>query len=111
MTNPNDVAALPLGGAVLGRFGQHPDPIIDYSVEVECIQSMVADYKMSGRAFGDDDKPVTLDEMMRRIWKANGFRVGVVPEALSARRALVECVSEMEPIYAAAIARATGASQ
>jgi len=85
----------------LGRFGHHPDHVIDYSVEVECIQSICADYRLTGQAFDDEDGPAPLDALMRRLWRANGFRVGVVPEALQARRALVQCVQEMERVYVA----------
>lgn len=81
------------------RFGHHPDHIIDYAVEVECIQSMCLDYGLTGKCFGDDDRPASLDDLMRRIWRANGFRVGVIPEALRARAILRDCIKQMEPVY------------
>jgi len=81
------------------RFGHHPDHIIDYLVEVECIQSMCTDHALTGQVFNDDGTPTDTDTMMRRLWRANGFRVGVVPEALAARRILVGCVRQMEAIY------------
>lgn len=85
----------------LGRFGHHPDHIIDYCVEVECIEAMCRDHDAYGHSFGDDDRPLTHEETMSRIWRANGFRVGVVEEALAARRILVGCVRKMEAVYVA----------
>lgn len=90
---------------VLGRFGHHPDHIIDYSVEVECIEAMVTDFAIMGRAFHDDDRPATRDEVQRRIWRAEGFRVGVVPKALKARRLLIAAADRL------ALSPHTGASQ
>lgn len=85
----------------LARFGHHPNHIIDYTVEVECLQSMVIDFKTTGQAFNDDDSPATLDDLMKRLWRANGFRVAVVPEALAARRILVDSLRTMEAVYVA----------
>lgn len=80
----------------LARFGHHPDHVIDYSVEVECIQSMCADYRLTGRCFNDDDTPASLDDLRRRTWRADGFKVGAVHEAIVARRALVACIEQVE---------------
>ena len=63
----------------LGRFGHHPDPAIDFCIEVDEIEGMVYDAKHGLAEY----KPVA-----DRIFKAMQFRVGGVQEAVSAKRNL-----------------------
>jgi len=63
----------------LGRFGHHPDPAVDFCVEVDAIEGMVADL---GAGIGDW-KIVKL-----RIAKALQFNVGGVEAAVNAKACL-----------------------
>lgn len=65
----------------LARYGHHPDPAIDFQVEVEEIQSIVADVKLGLRP-KDDIEP--------RMSQAMQFRVGGVPSAVIAKNMLRE---------------------
>lgn len=64
---------------MLGRFGWHPDPAIDFCVEVEVIEGLVYDAKV-----GLVEKKPVED----RIFKAMTFRVGGVGMAVDAKAAL-----------------------
>ena len=63
----------------LGRFGHHPDRVIDFCVEVEGLEGLVEDV----RAGIQDRKPVE-----GRIFKAMQFRVGGVERAVMAKGTL-----------------------
>jgi hypothetical protein len=63
----------------LGRFGHHPDPAIDFEVEVEELEGMAYN-----RRVGFDPEP-TLDA---RVEKAMGFVVGGDPGAIAAKAVL-----------------------
>lgn len=73
----------------LGRFGHHPDPAIDFCVEVEEIQAMACNRKI-----GFDPEP-TLD---RRIDQAMQFRVGGDPIAVAAKGMLRDVEREIARI-------------
>lgn len=63
----------------LGRFGHHPDPAIDFCVEVETIEGELADQR-AGLA-------PTMN-VAERIARALEFRVGGDPRAVMAKNAL-----------------------
>lgn len=63
----------------MGRFGHHPDPAIDFCVEVEAIEAEVAD-----RAAG----LVPTTDLPKRIEAALSFRVGGDKAAIQAKAAL-----------------------
>jgi hypothetical protein len=78
----------------LGRFGHHPDPAIDYCVEVEELEGM-----MFNRRVGFDAEP-SLDE---RVGKAMGFSVGGDQNAIGARQTLKEIDAELRQIVGASL--------
>lgn len=67
---------------VLGRFGHHPDPAIDFEIEVEELQSIIIDKELGLRA--DEELPVD------RMFLAMQFRVGGDPGAVEAKFLLRE---------------------
>lgn len=74
----------------LGRFGHHPDPAIDFCVEVEEIQSIHTNQRMGlgGPGFdglGYEDDFSTVD---KRIERAMIFRVGGDEGAVAAKQIL-----------------------
>lgn len=72
----------------LGRFGHHPDPAIDFCVEVEELEAMAYDHVNGLRDCGS--------ELVHRIAKARDFRVGgdyQAVNAMSALRSLEQMVS------------------
>jgi hypothetical protein len=78
----------------LGRFGHHPDPAIDYCVEVEELEGM-----MFNRRVGFDAEP-SLDE---RVGKALGFSVAGDQNAIGARQTLKEIDAELRQIVGASL--------
>jgi hypothetical protein len=75
-------------GEPLGRFGHHPDPAIDFCVEVEELQGMAANRKL-----GFNTEP-TLDE---RVAKAMLFRVGGDEGAVKAKELLRKIEASLTP--------------
>lgn len=71
----------------LGRFGHHPDPAIDYLVEIEEIESMA-----ENRRVGFDQEP----ELERRVSLALDFNVGGDENCVVAKRALHVVAGELE---------------
>ena len=71
----------------LGRFNHHPEPAIDFCIEVEEIEAMAIN-----RRIGFDPEP-TLD---KRIERALGFRVGGDPIAVRAKQTLHEIIQKVE---------------
>jgi hypothetical protein len=65
----------------LARFGHHPDPAIDFCVEVEEIQSIVHDRSIG---FGNPDDATLGD----RIFRAMQFNVGGDEGAVRAKALL-----------------------
>lgn len=67
---------------IVGRFGHHPDPAIDFCIEVECIEGEAYNervgFPVEGRPLGD------------RIFYAMSFRVGGDLGAISAKGRLRE---------------------
>ncbi|ANK73767.1 hypothetical protein FA04_14740 [Ensifer adhaerens] len=67
----------------LGRFGHHPDPAIDFCVEVETIEGEHLNIKI-----GFENGTPTLDEIRKRVDRAMSFRVGGDLNAIEAKRLL-----------------------
>lgn len=63
----------------LGRFDHHPDPAIDFEVEVEELIGMAYN-----RRVGFDPEP----DLDRRVERAMQFSVGGVPSCVSAKAEL-----------------------
>lgn len=63
----------------LGRFGWHPDPAIDFCVEVDAIEGLVYDAKV-----GLVERKLVED----RIFRAMTFGVGGDERAVAAKNAL-----------------------
>jgi hypothetical protein len=74
----------------LGRYGHHPHAATDFCIEVERIEAMIADAKVFGHPFNDDDTPATQEDLDRRIRCAMDFRVAVDPQAVEAKQVLRE---------------------
>lgn len=71
----------------LGRFGHHPDPAIDFCVEVEEIEAMHCNVKIG---FAPEER----NERDRRILRAMGFVVGGDANAVHAKHRLREIERE-----------------
>jgi hypothetical protein len=66
----------------LGRFGHHPDPAIDFCVEVEILQ---------GQAYEAQVGMARAAPVVDRIDRAMSFRVGGDLNAISAKETLRQC--------------------
>lgn len=86
----------------LGRFGHHPDPAIDFEVEVGDIEAELINIKG-----GFENGTPTLDEIRRRIDKAMDFRVGAVETCVSAKHRLRELEKEAAAL-ASSVAKPCG---
>lgn len=71
----------------LGRFGHHPNPAIDFCVEVEEIESMHTNIRIG---FAPEERK----ERDRRILRAMSFRVGGDANAVDAKHKLREIERE-----------------
>lgn len=67
----------------LGRFGHHPDPAIDFCVEVECLENEIGNH-LSGFLNGTP----TMSELRERLARAMEFRVGGDEGAVAAKQVL-----------------------
>lgn len=74
----------------LGRFGHHPDPAIDFCVEVETIEGEHFNTKI-GFANGTP----TADDLRKRVDRAMSFRVGGDLNAIAAKQLLRAIEEEM----------------
>lgn len=83
------------GEATLGRFGHHPNPAIDFCVEVEELMAVGTDRKL-GVANPEDS---TLE---RRVARAMVFRVGGDPSAVDAKVELRALNAMFSPVPASA---------
>lgn len=70
----------------LARFGHHPDPAVDFCVEVEAIAGLRADFKAGFE---------TLDLVRKRVAEAMQFRVGGNPIAIRAKGELRQIEHEV----------------
>lgn len=75
-----------MSGETLGRFDHHPDPAIDFEVEVEELIAMAIN-----RRTGFDPEP----DLDRRVERAMSFRVGGVPTCVSAKAELRKIDAEL----------------
>jgi len=73
----------------LGRFDWHPDPAIDFCVEVDVLEGMVYDAKIG---------LLDADTVNERIFKAMQFNVGGVERAVAAKARLRELEAEMKTV-------------
>lgn len=69
-----------------GRFDHHPDPAIDFCIEVDALEGLVADVRAGVEKRG------VVEE---RLFKATMFRVGGDMRAVSARQKLLTLESEL----------------
>lgn len=69
----------------LGRFGHHPNPAIDFCVEVECLEGMAYD-----RGVGD-----AVPDLEKRLSRALAFRVGGDEIAVKAKQLLWPIVDQV----------------
>lgn len=81
MSIPTTDLQLPEGA--LGRFGHHPDPAIDFEVEVESLEGEVINF-IAGFANGTPSR----EELETRIFRAMSFRVGGDVGAVAAKQIL-----------------------
>lgn len=70
---------------ILSRFGHHPDPAIDFCVEVEELEAIGESARLGLTGFGHEQDRETLDP---RIESAMEFRVGADACCVSAKAAL-----------------------
>lgn len=74
----------------LGRFGHHPEPAIDFCVEVESLESIVHDKEIGLRS----DEPLPVE----RYHKALDFRVGGDEQAVNAKHALRQLAPRIDAL-------------
>lgn len=65
----------------LGRFGHHPDPAVDFEVEVQDLEAEVYNYRAGFQ-------PLRREQIEHRIDRALDFRVGGVETCVTAKAAL-----------------------
>ncbi|SFV31425.1 hypothetical protein SAMN05216456_1337 [Devosia crocina] len=70
----------------LGRFDHHPDPAIDFEIEVQSLEARLFDAK--GRISKPGTAPETVATVLVDIERAMGFRVGGDPSAVAAKQIL-----------------------
>jgi hypothetical protein len=74
----------------LGRFGHHPDPAIDFELEVQDLEDEVYNFAVGFQ-------PLPRDELNSRIDRAMNFRVGGDPSCIKAKDALRRLVRRSAP--------------
>jgi hypothetical protein len=67
-------------GEMLGRFGHHPDPVIDFCTEVDVIEGLFCDMKACGVP--------TKEELNKRVARAMLFSVGGDQHSIDAKAQL-----------------------
>lgn len=70
------------------KFGHHPDPAIDFCIEVDELQGMAYNRKI-----GFDAEPQLED----RVFRAMLFRVGGDGRAIDAKQTLRDIKRQIEP--------------
>lgn len=73
-------------GEKLGRFDHHPDPAIDFEIEVQSLEARLFDAK--GGISKPGTNPEDVSAVLVDIERAMSFRVGADPSAVSAKQAL-----------------------
>lgn len=72
--------------ANLGKFGHHPDPAIDFEIEIESLQARLIDAK--GGVSKPGEAVETVASVLEDIERAMTFRVGGDPSAVRAKQTL-----------------------
>lgn len=72
----------------LGRFGHHPDPAIDFCIEVETLESRL--HQAENGLCKPGDKPETITAVLSDIQRAMAFTVGGDPGSVRAKAILRE---------------------
>lgn len=93
MTNKQQT--IPQNDEKLGRFGHHPDPALDFCVEVEKIKGEWLNIRI-----GFESGTPAMVELRQRIEKAIQFRVGGDLNAVEAKRLLRRIDAEMQSLSA-----------
>jgi hypothetical protein len=75
----------------LGRFDHHPDPAIDFCIEVEEIQSIIENARLGLSGMGHEEDRADLNN---RIERALDFRVGGDEQAVNAKAVLRRVAAE-----------------
>ena len=70
----------------LGRFEHHPDPAIDFCIEVEILESRLHQAELGLAKMGD--KPETVYKVLESICRALQFNVGADEGAVNAKHIL-----------------------
>lgn len=82
----------PEGTEALGRFRHHPDPVIDFEVEVQWLEGRLFDARHGVGKPGE--QPETVAQVAEAIGRAMQFRVGGDDSAVRAKQALRELERE-----------------
>lgn len=90
--------------AKLGRFDHHPDPAIDFEIEVQSLQARLFDAK--GSISKPGTKPENVADVLAGITSAMSFRVGGDPSAVAAKSVLRELEVEAKAAIAGEISPA-----
>ena len=69
----------------MARFGHHPEPAIDFCIEVEELEAIAESSRLGLTGFGHEQDRETLDQ---RIERAMDFRVGGDAGCVAAKDAL-----------------------
>lgn len=80
----------------LGRFGHHPDPAIDFEIEVGAIEGYLFDATHSISKPGTP--PITLEEVGQLVERAMDFRVGAEPTAVDAKHVLRKIEADLKAV-------------
>lgn len=73
-------------GEKLGRFDHHPDPAIDFEIEVQSLEARL--FNAKGRISKPGTEPEAISAVLADIERAMSFRVGGDPSAVSAKQTL-----------------------
>lgn len=93
--------------AGLMRFGHHPDPAIDFCIEVESLEARLSDAKHHYAKMGEE--PETVAFVLDRIQSALSFKVGADDGAVKSKQALrdleTKAIAWLQPTTSAEPAR------
>jgi hypothetical protein len=80
---------LETSGEPMAFFGHHPEPVIDFLIEVEELESIAENARLGLTGFGHEEDRAKLDERIDRAL-IRDFRVGVDQQCVAAKQALRE---------------------
>lgn len=92
-----------MSGESLARFGHHPNPAIDFCIEVEEIENIAEDARLGLTGFGHEALQHGVDA---RIERAMDFRVGADANAVAAKHALRAVADDRGFVLSGAVAYA-----